>query len=186
MSSCGWHAGIELAPDEESIGLEIFDNRTRERGVEREFHAELARALHRLVDAPTHDPANADVIIRGEVKTFRRRGGISMRNNRQIETAVSVSASASLWDAASGRRLAGPVTARARVGYTLESPGHEREALQRTLRNLSDRLLVDLLTRRRISEDPSDLPAGTEEKPKEEPGSAKLPAALGAPDTPGW
>ena len=91
-------------------------------------------------------PGRADVVIRGRIEFYRRRAGIRTRENRLLESWVDIGVQASLWDRAEDKIRSGPVSDRVQVGYTLERTGSEREAAERALKNLADRIVLQLLT----------------------------------------
>jgi hypothetical protein len=97
-AACGYSTGLRVAEHSgHTIGIEYFDNRTPERDIEREFHAELSRAVIDLVHTPLVSPENADVVIRGTMIRFSRRGGVRSIDNQLQESAVQIQVSAGLW-----------------------------------------------------------------------------------------
>jgi len=145
-ASCSWSTGLQLDPGRSSIGVEIFANDTPEPDLERALHAELTRTMINLVEAPVLAPDAADVVIRGRIEIYRRRAGIRTRENRLLESWIDLVVSASLWDRATGKIRSGPVSDRVQVGYTLEQTGSEDDARRRALKNLADRIVLELLT----------------------------------------
>lgn len=143
--SCGWHAGLELPPGARNIGLEYFANDSLEPDLEADLAFELSQFLSSHVDAPLASPEHADVVVRGRVLNFRRRGGARSRQNELLEAGVRIDASAELV-----RRADGLVLARSASGvwssYTTDQVANELDARQRALQHVAEALVLDLLS----------------------------------------
>lgn len=146
LSGCGYSTGLQLAPEYESLGVEVFANNTQVRDVERDLHISMTRFVRDRVSAALRAPGRADLVLRGEIINFRYRRGIRSSENQQLETGLSVVARASLWNPDEEELVAGPVVASTQVGYALDTPFGEQDARKRALENLAERLLLDLLT----------------------------------------
>lgn len=145
IASCGYRAGFTL-PDEQTIGVEVFDNVSKERDLENEVHDALTESLERMVHSSLVSPKRADLIVRGTVLEYARRGGIRNANNVRLENGVRIVVAARLVRA----RDTGPeqvlreVTVADDRGFLVEDQAGEREARARVLRNIADRLVLDL------------------------------------------
>jgi hypothetical protein len=191
--ACGYTTGMRVPQAEgRTVGIDFFDNLTPERDIERELHEELSRVVLQLVDAPLRAPDHSDLVLRGTVVRYQRRGGIRNPDNELLETGIRLEARGSLWrrrrpsdppplpraerQERSKERLGydhrrgltyerdfsrPPVladfdeaewievkTARAQVqiGYILGDAGNEEAARDRALRNVAERLVLDLFT----------------------------------------
>lgn len=154
LSSCGWHAGLLAPPgmpDNTSVGVEIFGNTTPEPGLEADFSRHISGALVDFVALPYAAPDAADLVVRGELKNYRRRNGIRSDDNELLEGSVRIDVQAHLVV-----RQTGQVLASASQGLwadwalgtpELTAPGSgEYQARERVLQNLADRLVLDLFT----------------------------------------
>jgi hypothetical protein len=99
------------------------------------------------------DPGRADLIVRGRVINYTRRSGIRSPQNKLLETGVRITVEASLIDPTQRYGPKGePLPPRvlrhtitlAESGYRLDENDGERAARQRAMRNLADRLTLDL------------------------------------------
>lgn len=146
--ACGYDAGLTLAPEYRTVGIEVFGNDTYERDLEREMHAAVTRAARDLVDASVVPPGRAGLVVRGKLLEYHRRGGIRSSDNVQLETGLTVRVEALLWDPLVGEIVAGPVRLTTQVGYTLdqEQP-NEARARSRAVENLAERVVLELFTR---------------------------------------
>ncbi|MDA1265709.1 MAG: LPS assembly lipoprotein LptE [Planctomycetota bacterium] len=145
LSGCGYSTGLHLAPEYASIGVDVFGNDSPVRDVERDLHMALTKVARDRVQARLAAPGAADVVIQGTVLHVLNRGGIRTTGNVQVESGLTVTAQASLWDPRSEEVVAGPVQATTHVGYALDDPFAEERALRRALEHLAERLLFDLL-----------------------------------------
>lgn len=144
LSGCGYDAGLRVAEKHRSVGVEFFGNETPERDVERALYDELTRSLRDLTDAPIESPSTAEIVIRGTIRNYQRRGGVRSQDNVLLETGVLIEAEASLIERASGRTLGPPARAGRWVGFVLDDPGNEARALERVLHYVADELVLDL------------------------------------------
>lgn len=144
-AGCGFSTGIRLAPAVGSIGVEMFGNDSAFTDLERDLHVQLSRSVRNISSAPLADPNRADLIIRGRIVSYLRRGGIRSRTNRLLESGLRIEVKSELWTGA-GVRVVGPNVSRVDVGYTLDTPGNEREARERALKIIADRIVLDLLS----------------------------------------
>lgn len=144
-AGCGFSTGIRLDPAVGSVGVEMFGNDSALTDLERDLHVQLSRSVRNISSAPLADPNRADLIIRGRIVSYLRRGGIRSRSNRLIESGLQIQVRSELWTAA-GVRVVEPSISRVNVGYTLDTPGNEREARERALKIIADRIVLDLLS----------------------------------------
>jgi hypothetical protein len=142
--SCGYEAGLHVAERHQSIGVEIFGNDTPERDLERPLHDQMTRAVRDLTDARIESPSQAEVVIRGTVKVFQRRGGVRSSDNKLLETGVYIEVEATLFDRRSGRALGPPKRAGPSIGFVLDDPENEARAKDRLMRHIADQLVLDL------------------------------------------
>lgn len=147
LAGCGYSTGFQLAPEYGAVGIEVFANDSFEPDLERDLHLQLTRSARNLLSAPVRSPGNADLVIRGRILSFGRRPGVRSGGNLLQETAVRIQVEAELWDRRSGETVAGPLKFERSVGYALDARGQELEALGRTLKNLADRVVLDLVPR---------------------------------------
>ena len=144
LASCGWNTRLALGETYASVGIEVFRNDSYLFDLERDLHRELSRSVSNLVQAPQLAPARADLVLRGTVLDYHRRGGLRSRDNRLLESAVMIRVEAALWDRITEEIVAGPVPESAMIGYTLDAPGTELEARQRALQLLARQIVLDL------------------------------------------
>lgn len=144
-AGCGYTTELRLAPDVGSIGVEVFGNDSAYPDLERDLHRELTRSVRNISGAPLAHPEHADLVIRGRLVTYYRRGGIRTSDNDLIESGLRIQVISELWNSA-GVKLAGPNTANVNTGYTLDATGHELEARERALKIISDTIVLNLFT----------------------------------------
>ena len=158
-AACGYTTGFTL-PESKNVGVAMFGNDSKERDVERQFHGFLADSVERLVNAPLVSPTDADYVIDGKVVTYERRGGIRSKDNVLLETGVRITVVGRLLRRS---RLPGgsadplgevlrQVTVTDERGYLLEDPLGEPNARELVLRNIADRLVLDLFADQAYSE----------------------------------
>ena len=150
--ACGYRFGLTLPDRAETVAVEIFANDTRLRDLERDFHQELTQSLSRRVSARLVSVREADLVVRGRLIDFSRRSGIRSTDNELLESGVLIAVEARL----ERRRPEGEpelLTSASHVaesGYLLDDPRliggteSELEARERALRNLADRLVMEL------------------------------------------
>ena len=146
-STCGWSTGVTIPGEYKSVGVEIFRNESYLYDLERDLHREMTRSVANLVDAPLEDPKRADLVVRGEIESYSRRGGVRSLDNRLLETGLTLRVHAELWDRRGNQILVGPIPASVSVGYTLDAPNTEGEARSRALANIAQELVLNLFTR---------------------------------------
>lgn len=146
LAGCGYSTRLAVDQGIDSVGIEIFGNDTFERDVEQELHAELSRAVRNLVDADLTAPGQADVVIRGKLTRYTRRGGIRSPDNELLQTGIIIWADVELVERVTGEVLVGPMEVAVDLGFSLTGTGMESEARRRGLVNLSERIALDLFT----------------------------------------
>jgi hypothetical protein len=151
LLGCGYRAGFTI-PEQKTVGVAIFGNTSKERDVERDLHGALSEAVQRLVASPLVTPSTADYLIDGYVVEYARRSGIRSKDNVRLETGVRISVVAELvrqTGRADGREPAPEdvvrrVTVFDERGYLLADPLGESRARELVLRNLAERIVVEL------------------------------------------
>lgn len=147
-SGCGWHTARLQPGNARSVGVEIFGidvlkDRVPLRDIEPEVHAALSRSVSDLVGLPLVQSDRADVVVRGRVLQYRRRGGIRSSENELLETGVRVQLEAVLVDRRTETELAKSTTA-LWSGHVVGGPEEERKARERALESLCDRIVLEL------------------------------------------
>ena len=170
-SACGYHTGIVLPEGQGSVAITLFHNDSKLRDLEAPLNAALAQSVERLLDTRLTAPERADLVVRGRILSYEKRGGIRSKENQLLETGVIISVEAELVrglapapaapppanplanpPANIGTKEAPPsnVIARTRTsaqaGFRLDEPDGERIARERVLRNLADRIVMDLFS----------------------------------------
>jgi len=147
LGSCGYDTGLSLGEGHQSIGIEVFGNEGPLPNLERDLHVELSRSARNLLTGELVSPALADVVLKGEISAYGRRGGILRSGNLLEESGLRLYANATLVDPRTGDTLRGPVRASVQVGYLLNAdPAAEDVARQRAVKNVADELLLLLFT----------------------------------------
>jgi hypothetical protein len=148
-ASCGYTAGLVVPENARSVGVEVFKNGTLLRNLEVEVTSEVARSIADLVGLPLVPPDEADVVVRGSITAYSRRGGVRDEDNRRLETAISVGVVADLVRRRTGEVLSSSATGLA-AAFVLEDNvvaddvPTEVAARDRAIENLADRLVLDL------------------------------------------
>ncbi|MCC7012291.1 MAG: hypothetical protein IT454_07010 [Planctomycetes bacterium] len=150
VSGCGYRAGFALR-EGTTIGVTLFDNRSRERDIEAELHAQLTDSVQRMVGATLATPARSDYRIEGSVIDYRRRSGIRDPDNVRLESGVRVvvqarlvRAVASSGDPSSPTNVLREVTVADERGFLFSDPLGEETARAEVLRNVCDRIVIEL------------------------------------------
>ncbi|MEM7308538.1 MAG: LPS assembly lipoprotein LptE [Planctomycetota bacterium] len=155
LAGCGWHTGLVAPEGAESVGVDWFalDEDVLERDLEPALHDALSRAVSDLVGLRLVAPEDADLVIRGRIGDYGRRGGIRGRDHQLLESAVRITVDARL------ERRAGQVVASSRAalpsGYVtanrvadddFEVGGAREEdrARERLLRFLAEEIVLEL------------------------------------------
>ncbi len=148
--SCGYRSGFTLA-EGQTIGVKVFDNQCKLRDVEMRLHPYVTDAVQRFVAADLVGAGRADVWIEGVVLEYSRRGGIRSTLNVQLETGVYIAVQARLVERvaepADGAptRVLRELTVADERGYLLSDPLGESNAVAAVMRNIADRLVLDLV-----------------------------------------
>ncbi len=151
LGSCGWHTGLVPPDHARTVGVEIFrtPEEVLERNLEPILHRELSRAVTDLVDAPLVSARDADLVLRGYILRYQRRGGIRNSEHEMIETGVHVTARAELVERTTGRIVRPAVQAGLWSGFVIEGLDAEAQARDRVVRNIAETLVLDLFRPRR-------------------------------------
>lgn len=172
LLACGYHTGLTAPEGVRTVGVEFFGNDGPLRDLEVQLQSEMAQAIERMLPVRIVDPTKADLIVRGRVlnKGYSRRGGIRSPDNKLLETGIRISVEATLVDPtrrydSNGALLPPRVLRRAATttdsGYRIEEPDGERAARARALRNMVDRLTLDLFGA--VAYEPAEEAAQTQE-----------------------
>ena len=154
--SCGYVAGLQPPDGARTIGVAVFGNGTNLRNLELELTEEIARVVTNLIDLPLVPPDEADFVIRGELATYRRRGGARNVDNQRLETGVLITIASRLVDRRTDEAVRSSVTALG-TGIVIEASIvaddtlEETEARNRAIENLATRIVLDLF----LPENPS-------------------------------
>lgn len=144
---CGYTSGLRLPEHYHSVGIEVFTNDSFEPDVERDLHEMLSTQVNELVHAPLESPAVSDVVLEGRITSWSRRDGIrDQRTNALLESAVVVRAEGWLTDRLTGDRIGSLAQASTRIGYVIGEPEGEYQAQERALRDIAQRLVLDLFS----------------------------------------
>ncbi|MEZ6018001.1 MAG: LPS assembly lipoprotein LptE [Planctomycetota bacterium] len=147
-AGCGYSAG--LTPRRASgaaaarIGIEVFDNQSREPDLERALHAALSDATRRWVDARLVVPSEAEVVVRGRILDVRHVEGIRSSGNRPLESGTAVQVTGELFDVRRGT-VVRRAEASVRVGSTLDVADGALDARQRAVEVAAERLVLLLM-----------------------------------------
>jgi hypothetical protein len=144
LGACGYSSGLRVSEEHSSIGVEFFGNGTYERDIERPLDDEITRAIRDLSDAPIVAAKNADVIVRGTIRSYFHLGGIRSRENQLLETGVAIEVEAALIDRKSNKVLKGPFKAFSAIGYLTGNPQNETVSRDRALHHIAEELVLDL------------------------------------------
>lgn len=87
---CGYTTGLRVPPGIDTVGVEVFGNDGRLRDLEFDLQEALSDSTRRLVHAPLVDPRDADLVLRGRIVEYRRRGGIRSTDNELLEDGVRI------------------------------------------------------------------------------------------------
>jgi hypothetical protein len=144
LAACGYSTGIRVKDRVGSVGITVFGNKTLERDLEREFQDEISHAIRSYTDARIQPPDTAEILVRGTVLEYQRRGGIRSADNVLLETGVYVEAEAGLYDRRSDRALGPQQRARVWIGFVLDEFEGEATARARAIRFVSEQLVLEL------------------------------------------
>jgi len=125
----------------------FFENVSKERDLDRDFHLPLTDSVQRIVRAPLVAPDRAHYRIDGRMLDFRRRNGIRSADNSLLETGVRITVEARLErrNADTGEfEVLRRIEVQDERGYALSDSGGEAAARARALRNIADRVVIDL------------------------------------------
>lgn len=144
LAACGYSTGILVKDRIGSVGVTVFGNKTLEPDLERDFQDEFSHAIRSYTDARIQPPETSEVLVRGTVLHYQRRGGIRSADNKLLETGVFVEAEAGLYDRRTDRALGPQQVARVWIGYVLDEFEGESSARSRAIRFVSEQLVLEL------------------------------------------
>ena len=178
LAGCGWHSGLEAPGGARSIGVEVFDvpRGILVRDLEPRMNDAVTKALVDLVDVPLASPSSADLVVRGQITEYQRRGGVRDAENQLRESGVYIAASAWLVDRRTGRQTTETATAAVWSGFVIDpqfSFENEGEARDRALGNLARTLVLELMT---TGSEPQEAPENAARTGDHAPESASGPS----------
>ncbi|MCY2959610.1 MAG: LPS assembly lipoprotein LptE [Planctomycetota bacterium] len=141
---CGYSTGIRVADRIGSVGVAYFGNKTLEPDVERPLQDALTAKLRSLTDVPIAAPESAEVILRGVILDYRRRGGVRSAENKLLETGLYLEAEGGLYDRRTDRALGPQKRSRIWIGYVLDEPQGETNARDRAIQYVAEDLILQL------------------------------------------
>lgn len=149
LGSCGYKSGLTIGHETRTVGIEIFDNSSRQRlvpNLERDLHRAMTNAVVEVLNATVVDPSEAQLVIRGSLVDFRRRSGIRNSDNELLETGIRIAVSAELFEVDSGAKETSLATTSyaSRSGYVLSDSNGESAATARVLDNVAQWVVLDL------------------------------------------
>ncbi len=146
LGGCGYTTGLNLAPEYQRIGLEIFGNQTPLPDLELTLHRHMTRAARNLVSATLVSPNSAHLVVRGNVVQFQRRAGLRNKDNVWLEGGITMIAEATLVDGRDNQVVVGPLRASVSVGFARVGRETEGQSRERAIQNLAERLVLDLFS----------------------------------------
>ena len=150
LAGCGYRTGLVPPELGQTVAVEFFENDSKVRDLEVELQSSLTDALNRMVDAPLVAPDQADYVVRGRITNYSRRRGIRNPDNVVLETGLRIGVQARLirrrWLAEGelAEELVDEGQFGGESGYRLEQFQGEAVARERVLRNIADRIVMDL------------------------------------------
>jgi len=151
LAGCGYKSGFTL-PEGRTIGVKVFGNDSKLRDLEMRLHPFLSDAVQRLVVADLVSPARSDLWIEGVIVDYSRRSGIRSPENVLQESGVQIVVVARLVRRAGGATDGPPepevlrqVTVSDERGYLLSDLLGESRAADAAMRNIADRVVLDLM-----------------------------------------
>lgn len=149
LAGCGWHTSLAPPPGKSTVAVEIFSvaaspEAVPQRDLEPELHAQISRAVSDLVQARLVPAEAADVIVRGRLTAYRRRGGVRSAENELLESGVRVAVEAWLVDGRTGETIGKHASTARWAGYAVGDVAAEPAARERVMRTLAERLVLDL------------------------------------------
>ena len=147
--SCGYTAGLRAPENARTVGIDVFGNGTDLRNLEVELTAEIAKAVANLVDLPLVPPDEADIVIRGELAGYQRRGGARDADNKRLETGVLITIASRLVNRRTDEVVRSTLTSLGtgiviEAGIVADDALEEVQARDRAIENLATRIVLDL------------------------------------------
>jgi hypothetical protein len=162
LGSCGYSAGLRPPLEARSLGVAVFDNDSNFPELERELYAALSDQAARMVAAEVAAPGRADLVVRGRILDYERLYGVIGVENQLLQTGVRVRLSAWLADPRSGERVGRALTFDQAVRYVIDAGEGEAGARRDALAQLSQEVLVDLLTQAEYRPESEQAPDANE------------------------
>jgi len=153
LAACGYTTGLEAPGGAASVGVELFANDGPVRNLEVELSDRVSRLVAERVRAPLKAPGRAELVVRGKILDYHRRGGTRSPDNELLETGVRINVEASLVERSTGRVVR---TTRFGqwAGYAIGPESNELDARDRVLDSISERLVLDLFRPGDYEEEP--------------------------------
>lgn len=146
LAGCGYTSG-SLAPEgATTVGIEIFNNTSYVPDLEVELHRELIASVERSVPMRIVAPRDADIIVRGTILDYAGRGGIRGNQNKLLETGVRIRVMAELVRPEQTDEAMRQTGFSSESGFRLDETLGESRAIDRVMRNIADRVVLDLFT----------------------------------------
>ena len=135
LASCGYSAGLRAPEGYSTIGLEFFGNDSDLRDLEADLYQAISLSLNQLVGTPLAAPGEANLVVRGNIIEYRRRGGARDENNLRQETGVRLTVEAYLWNRRTGARVGSISTSEIETGYTVGQGSFDTSTIDETVRD---------------------------------------------------
>lgn len=134
-AGCGYSAGLRAPEGHHSVGLELFGNVSDLRDLEADLYQAISLSMNQLVQSPLVAPDDADLIVRGRITEYRRRGGARNDNNLLQETGVRIGLEAYLFDPQTGKQVGPLAKSTIETGYTVGQASFDTSTIDETRRD---------------------------------------------------
>jgi len=134
-ASCGYSAGLRAPEGHNSIGLELFGNSSDLRDLEADLYQAISLSMNQLVQSPLVAPDDADLVVRGRILEYRRRGGARDEKNLLQETGVRISLEAYLFNPSTGQQVGQLAQSTIETGYTVGQGSLDTSTIDETRRD---------------------------------------------------
>ncbi len=135
VASCGYSSNLRAPEGHSSVGLELFGNATDLRDLEADLYQAISLSMTQLVGTPLVEPGSADIVVRGKILDYRRRGGIRSVFNSLQETGVRVTVEAYLWNRSTGTQVGETANSTIETGYIVGQGSLDTSTTNETRRN---------------------------------------------------
>lgn len=135
LASCGYSTNMRLPDGYDTVALEVFENSTDLRNLEADLYQAMSQSMVQYVSAPLVAPGQSDLVIRGRIVEYRRRGGVRNEVNRLDETGVRITLEAHLYNKITGAQVGRTVRATKETGYIIGEGTLDLSTIDETRRN---------------------------------------------------